>query len=198
MLLFTQMIEVIRDISFGELEQEVRQVPMLEPTADGETIYPYIEADIRLEEVRYSDIKPTTLYVLNPNLRQQASLRRQLGRLGYHPLELDGALQLKNGDDETWGLLPPLVEENPEDGVYLLDGIHRNYQERLLGRTSFMALFISNIDTRCPSYAYPNEWDEIVPYEELPTDPALKKRYRPNPKSLYRNFGLLGAGAPRS
>lgn len=191
------MVEVEKEIGFEQLERQVRHIPMLEPL-DGVHIFPYKDADIRLEEIRYSDIRPTTLYVLRQNLHTQARLTDRLGQLGYDPLALDGALELRNEAGDTHGLLPPLVEETPVDGVYLLDGIHRNYQQRQLGRTTFTALFITGIDERCPSYAYPNAWDDIVEYDEVPEDPTLKKRYRDNPKSLYRNFGVLGTGGPRS
>lgn len=192
------MIEVIRETSFTELENQVRHIPMLEAAPNGEVIYPYLDADIGLVEVSYSDIKPTTLYVLRKNLEIQSSLSVQLDRIGFDPLELTGSLVLQNTSGETFGLLPPVVEETDIDGAYLVDGIHRNYRPRLLGRLSFTALFISGVDERCPSYAYPNDWHEIVEHNEVPSDPSHKKRYRDNPKSLYRNFGILKAGAPRS
>ncbi len=148
------MVEIERVISFEELEAKVRAVPLLSQDSSTKT-QPYVNAHISLQEFSYDDIAPTTLYVLTKNLETQDMLSNRLSQLGHDPLSLEGGLELADANGDVYGLVPPIVEETPE-GMCLIDGIHRNYMPRLLGRTSFIGLAIENVDSHSPFYAYPN------------------------------------------
>lgn len=96
------------------------------------------------------------------------------------------------------GLIPPLVEETEQDGLYILDGTHRTYLGWLAGKTTFRAIRIKNIRPDCPAAALPTNWEDIVENETVPQDEALKRRYRiPNHLSLRRDFSMINGSKPR-
>ncbi len=191
------MVTIEKVVSWGELEQRIRETPLLQQ-GEGETIYPYENANIRLEKLAFADVAPTSLYVLRQNLAVQAMIESDLSVAGYHPLELESGLLLKNEIGEEIGFVPPIVEETDEEGKYILDGAHRTSIGRWLGRTHFVAIHVSGIRSDCPSYAFPNNWDEVKIMETVPSDPAEKKHYRgENYRSLYRDFSLLNGSKLR-
>lgn len=192
------MFTVEKIVPWDELEGRVRTTPLLHPR-DGQTIYPYEEADITLQEVSYADVAATSLYVLRRNLATQAAIANDLSRADHHPLELRVGLILRDSDTgKTTGFVPPIVEQTAEDGAYVLDGAHRASIGRWLGRTSFTAIYISGIRSDCPSYALPNRWDDIRITEEVPVNAAQKKQYRgSNYRELYRDFSTLNGSRLR-
>jgi len=180
-----------------EVRKQIQETTMLEPR-DGKIIYPYEEATIELVEIQYSDVLPTTKYVLRKNLVTQANLSVDLQQQGYaSQLDLEGSLELISESGEYHKLTPPIVETTDEDHTYIIDGAHRTVIGRWLGRSSFNAIHISGIRPDCPSYARPNSWEEIRIYENLPLKNELKKDYRPNPRGLYRNFGPINGSSLR-
>jgi hypothetical protein len=182
---------------WSQLEEEVRRVPLLHPR-DGEVIYPYADAEISLQEVAYSEVRPSTLYVLRNNLAIQTAITASIRKDDYHPLELEYGLVLGDKDGGLTGLIPPIVEETDEEGMYVLDGSHRTNIGRWAGRTTFNAIHITGIREDCPAYAFPNDWDEVVVRETLPEDIAKRKHYRGTDYyNLYRNFGPLNGSKPR-
>lgn len=195
------MLKVVSEVPMETLEEQIRNVTLLHQR-DGEVVYPYADADIDLANVDYHRVRPTTLYVLRSHLEFQGRLSRDLQKQGYHPLNLPGGLVLEDDEAETgeaMGLIPPLVEETVTDGMHLVDGAHRTYLGKQIGRTFFKALHVRGVREDCPVYAHPNDWDEIVQYDEVPSDPALKKRYRiENYASLYRDFSGLNGSRLRS
>lgn len=192
------MIEVAGQVGWPQLEGQIRAVTMVQPGQNGTPVYPYEDATISLKEVRFDEVRPTTLYLLRPNLAFQGQLSADLQAQGHDPLELDGALLLDDGSGDQVGLIPPLVEETDEDGQCLVDGAHRSFFGLSALRPSFVAVHIRGVRPDCPVYADTNEWDEIVLYDEVPADPSLKKRYRPNAKGLYRDFSAINGSRMRS
>jgi len=188
------VVTVERIVPWEELEQNLRKTPLLEER-NGEKIYPYAEADIRLADIAYADVAPTSLYVVRNNLAKLATISSDLSVQGYDPLELASGLVLQDETGETVGLVPPIVEETENEGKYILDGAHRTSIGRWLGRTHFTAIHISGIRPDCPAYAFPNDWNDLKIAEKVPTDPAQKKDYRTDwpggYRSLYRNFGPI-------
>jgi len=169
------MISIEKEIPWDQLEQRLRETPLLQQ-GDGPAIYPYEDATIRLEKLAYADVAPTTLYVIRKNLAVQAMINVDLSYQNYDPLNLEGGLLLKTGSGDEIGLVPPIVEETDEEGKYVLDGAHRTCIGRWLGRTHFIGVHVTGIRPDCPGYAFPNRWDEIKIVEEVPTNPADKKR----------------------
>jgi hypothetical protein len=189
------MVTVEAEIGWPELEERIRAVPLLRPR-DGEPVYPYEEATISLRPVDLTKIRPVTLYVLRRNLGIQEALAATLADQGHNPLVLEGALTLRGSADETWNLLPPIVEETEEDGPYILDGGHRTYRAKSIGIRIVNAVHITDIRPDCPVYAHPNEWSEVVEYDEVP---PVKKKYRvDDPYNLYRDFSDLNGSTPRT
>jgi hypothetical protein len=184
------MVTIEETVSWAQLEQMIRATPLLHEQS-GQIILPYEAAEISLREVSYTEVAPTSLYVLRENLAIQARIIDDLATWGYHPLELEGGLILRNSEGGSVGLVPPIVEQTDEEGCYILDGAHRTSVGRWQGRTSFVAIHISGIRRDCPGYAYPNDWNDIRIVEDVPTDPAQKKRYRDDYRALYRDFSLL-------
>jgi hypothetical protein len=192
------MVAVEREVAWTELERRLRETPLLRSGEEDEVVYPYEYADIRLARVAYADVAPTSLYVLRKNLAVQAAIACELSVEGFHALELEGGLVLRDDNGKEEGLIPPIVEESDADGKYVLDGAHRTSMGRWLGRTHFVAAHISGIRPDCPSYALPNDWDEIRIMEEVPKNPAEKKHYRGEDyKALYRDFSQLNGSRLR-
>lgn len=191
------MVTIEKFMPWGELEQRIRETPLLWQ-GEGDPVYPYENAVIRLESLAYADVRPTSLYVLRGNLAVQAAIASDLAIQDCHPLELEGGLLLKNEAGEEVGLVPPIAEATDDDGTYVLDGAHRTGFGRWQGRTHFMGVRISGIRPDCPGYAFPNSWDEMRIMEAVPCSTADKKRYRgPNYRSLYRDFSLLNGSKLR-
>lgn len=190
------MVRVEGIIPWDDLEQRLRETQLLE-ARDGQPVYPYASADIRLENIAYADVAPTSLYVVRRNLATLATITNDLSAQGYDPLQLNGGLLLADESDsnETVGLIPPIVEETAQEGRYILDGAHRTSIGRWLGRTHFMGVLISGIRPDCPGYALPNTWRDLEIVEEVPQNPTQKKNYRTEwpggYRSLYRDFGPL-------
>lgn len=191
------MVTIEREIPWDELEERLRETTLLEPR-DGEPVLPYTDATIRLEELSFEDVSPTTLYVIRKNLSFQESLASVLAEAGHHPLDLHGGLVLRAEDGTETGLTPPIVEETDEEGRYILDGGHRTFKGWQLGRTTFIGAHVSGIRPDCPPYAYPNRWNEVRIVDDVPVNPADKKRYREgNYRALYRDFGALNGSRLR-
>jgi len=189
------MMRVITETPWKILEDAIRHVPLLQPR-DGQLVFPYLHADIALKVINYADVQPTSLYALRDHVSFQTKLSETLAP-DYDPLALKGALTLLNDDGQEVGLIPPIVEETPEDGKYILDGLHRTLVGRLAGRTHFTAIHITNFRSDCPAAVLPNDWEKVKLYDKVPEDPALKRRYRKNQLRLRRNFSALNGSRPR-
>lgn len=189
------MITVESKTSWADLENLIRHTPLLHER-EGVKVYPYMDAQITLELIQYDDVRPTSLYALSDNIAVQQRLTHDL-LPNYDPLNLEGGLRLINDDGNEVGLIPPIVEETTEAGMYLLDGLHRAYLGRLAGRTAFVAIHIVGFRDDCPAAALPNEWEEVIVYDSVPSNPSLKRRYRDDPLSLRRDFSPLNGSQPR-
>ncbi len=187
------MTKIIDYMPRDVLLETVRNVGLL----NNPDVKPYIDADIdiRIFDIRF--IKPTTLYLLRTNLSVQRSLSSELAEQGHDPLQLDGRLLLETPEQQI-GLIPPIVEHDPEFGDCLIDGAHRTYVGRASGRTAIRAIYIRNANPEHPIYADPNEWSDVIEYDEVPKDAKLKKRYRTEtPQDLYRDLRGLNGGSMR-
>jgi hypothetical protein len=185
------MIEVIDTVSWEDLEQEFRQTTLLKQPE----VQPYLEAEISLERLALDSMRPTTLYVVNKNIQVQTDLRADLQAQGYDSLALEGGLVLRDDSGEIFRLTPPIVESTEQDGDYLADGAHRSVVARAAGIGSIVCVKVANYDQNHPFYADTNDWDEIKRYDTAPTEPALKKLYRPDYSNLYRRYP--NGGVPR-
>ncbi len=210
-------IEVIRRIPFEELEDKLRKVPLMKKDDQGREILIYETANIQLRRFNAEEVNPTSFYLLRKNLTFQEELREHLLKTyEIDSLNMTEALELKNGN-EIWTLTPPIIESTkrtvqyqaqPEEiahlGTYKIsipiinDGLHRVYLALIQNNGAFTGIHISGALEEFPFYAHPNQWNQVNVLEELPKRKEEKKLYsRDDCYALYRNFGILGCGAPR-
>ncbi|MBX4196171.1 hypothetical protein KW805_01125 [Candidatus Pacearchaeota archaeon] len=212
-------IELVRKIPFEELEKMVRSVPINQKNFDGTPVLVYEKADISLKRLRVDQVNPPTFYLLRKNLDFQGELHEYM-KTNYNidTLNLEGALELKNHDThQGWTLTPPIIEVVPKTVKYvpkrgeleynddvkvqiplINDGAHRVALARQLGK-EFTGLYISGAPEEYPYYAHPNGWDRVKIVDDVPKTKPEKKFYTlDNCYALYRDFGVLGCGAPRN
>jgi hypothetical protein len=213
----TAGIRILREIPWSELEERVRGVPLLEKGEDGAEIFPYENAKISLRRVSTAELCCPSRYALKGNLEEQRRLHHFLRDYGLDSLSLSSALELSDGSDRVWSLLPPVVEVFNQEVIFpprageidhtgrssvipiqmLIDGVHRVLLAREIG-AEINVLHITGVNERFPYYALPNSWEELRILDELPATAQEKKLYRrENCYGLFRNFDLLGCGAPR-
>ncbi|MGV8163141.1 MAG: hypothetical protein ACP5N2_07455 [Candidatus Nanoarchaeia archaeon] len=210
-----QKFKIIKEIPFQELEKRLRNVPLVQKGKLGEDIYVYENAEIKLRELNTKEINPTTFYVLSSNLKFQKDLRKYLlEKYNIDTLHLTRGYELENEKQEIWTLIPPIVEitsclinfRNKKDEInysdnvkikipVLVDGAHRLFSANT---NNFAGICISNVLEQFPFYAYPNEWERIKQVDFVPENKNERKFYlKENCYNLYRDFGVLGCGAPR-
>ena len=210
-------IEILKKISFEELEKMIRDIPML----GDKNIFPYKEAHITLSRFRYDEVNPPQFYIINKNLQTQRELYEAISFYGFDQLNLTNevaALEIKNLDtNEIWTLTPPIIElasrtirylpnheeidhsNNPvKINIQLIcDGLHRvAYSKERDG--FFNGIKIVGANQNYPYYAHPNGWEMVKFVEEVPSSILEKKLYsRKDCYHLYRDFGSIGCGKPR-
>jgi hypothetical protein len=185
-------MEIVNFTPTDQLIEQVRNTTML----TDKSIYPYKDADISVKEMSIDDFLPTQLYILKDHLETQKELRQSILDKGHDTLRLYGSVMLKNAG-VLIGMMPPIVENDYEFGPCLLDGTHRAYLARQLGLKSLGVLYISGVLRETPMIALPNQWNELIEYDTIPTDKSKKKRYRnlPDKYNYYRDFsGITGTG----
>jgi hypothetical protein len=206
-------VEVVAEKPLDELILNVKDIPLLQAA----NTLPYENATVRLREMGTDEVAPTSRYVLAGNLAMQRTLRATLREVyGIDPIALDRGYTLRvagsDGNPIEWGLVPPIVEDSIEtfrfvnergDREYdhhlrihvplLIDGLHRAFTARKEG-LDLNVLYITG--TSLPFYAIPHQWEDVHIHERVPEH---KKDYRVSePYALYRDFGVLGCGAPRT
>jgi len=188
-----------------ELLSRLRRVPLLKQPE----VLVYEQALITLEQIHPDCLNPTQNYVWLQELRKTQELRWSLAAQGVDLFRLDGfvtyTVGLPDGEEVTYDLYPPIVEESIEaDGTVALiinDGMHRLYLARLEWVIP-QVTFIRGVPREYPYYAFPRKerWEALDLLAENP-DPQryLKKchRVRDN-KRLYRDFQAVFQNVGRS
>ena len=215
-------IEILKRFSADELIAKVRGVPLKKNEGDeSPPIFVYQHAQIGLRQLHPQEVNPTSFYLLRKNLMFQRELRAAL-MLDHEidTLALSEGLEIRvtqeDGSSQIWGLIPPVIEVTPRfvryrplpgeiehNGVQRIeipiinDGLHRVALARE-ERVPFTGLVVSGADHRYPFYAHPNGWEQVKVVDDVPATKDEKKLYtRENCTALYRDFGVLGCGAPR-
>ncbi|MCP4687312.1 MAG: hypothetical protein GY859_04630, partial [Desulfobacterales bacterium] len=102
-----KILEVTR-FSERDLIERLRGLTMLED----ETIHPYENAFISLENICVDDLFPPQRYVMKKELLKVRELKWRLEEHGVDLFNLNGFARLTlEGVDEPIDLLPPVVEE---------------------------------------------------------------------------------------
>jgi len=162
--------------------------------ANGEEIFIYRNATMRLAEFLPEEINPTSLYVLRDQLELLRKIRKQLiDRYRIDILQLSSTIHLKTEDGRLLGMAPPLVEIY-EESVQIIsqqgdrspppmlllqvpilkDGIHRAWIAREEKSAIRCIVVHGALKTYLP-YAYPNAWAQVQVYDIKPEN---KKFYR--------------------
>lgn len=189
----------------GELIDRLRRVPLLRQPE----VLVYEQALISLEQIHTNSLHPAQNYIWLQELRKTQELRWSLQTWGLDLFRLDGyvtyTVRLPDGEEATYDLYPPIVEESLEaDGTVALlinDGMHRLYLARLEWVIP-QVTYIRGIPPAYPYYAFPRPqgWEGLDLLPENP-DPQtyLKKchRWRDN-KRLYRDFQAVFHNVGRS
>ncbi len=210
-------VEVIKKILLDELVAQVRRVPLMQRAGDGSEIRVYQNASIFLRRTDPREVNPTSFYLVRGNLQFQRNLRATLMEQGIDTLQLEGALEIRVDDaDQVWALMPPVVEVTSRKVRYIPaageidyektqqvqipvinDGVHRVWIAREADEF-FNGLWVARADPAFPFYAHPNSWDDMREVDAVPSSRAAKKLYsKEDCYALYRDFGVLGCGAPR-
>ena len=217
-------VTILKRISFEELEQLLRQVPLKGRDSSGNQIFPYATARISSKSFYADEVNPSTFYLLKSGLERQRELRSSLmDQYGIDTLCLDGALHFRvEGEDileheREKMLIPPIIEFTPRFIVYqpqsgeidyseivvkayiplINDGAHRAFLAKELG-IPFNVAFISQSSEEYSFYAHANSWGNVRVVDEVPAGKEDKKLYRlPDCYAVYRDFGILGCGDPR-
>jgi hypothetical protein len=189
----------------AELIARLRKVPLLKQP----DVLVYEHALISLEFIHTDCLNPPQNYIWLQELRKTQELRWSLAAQGVDMFRLDGFITytvgLPGGEEATYDLYPPIVEESIEaDGTVALiinDGMHRLYLARLQWVVP-QVTFIRGLPKEYPYYAFPRKegWEGLDLLAENP-DPQkyLKKchRVRDN-KRLYRDFQAVFENVGRS
>ena len=198
------MMKILEVQSFSEAEliQRLRQVTMLED----ESLCPYADTYISLENICIDDLFPPQRYVLKRELLKVRDLKWQLAKHGIDLFRLNGFVRLTlEGEKAPIDLLPPVVEEYVERNgrvVHIVnDGMHRVYMAYLEWVIP-QVVFIRGLPKHIPYYAFPmpeKDWKQIELRDDLPGT-FIKKWHRiERNKTLYRNFNsaFINVGGPR-
>lgn len=211
-------LEIIERVPWQELEQRVRQVPLLKARrSDGNQIFVYEHADVSLRNVSSEEVNPTSFYAVRDGLQLQRDLRNNLlDQHGLDTLTLTELLRFRTEDGQEFGLMPPVVEvqrrrvryipaegELSHEGTFEIkiplvnDGLHRFMIAREVG-SRVSVVYVVGSDPEFPFYAHPNSWSDVKLVDGVPKTKAEKKLYsREDCNLLYRDFGIFGCGAPR-
>jgi hypothetical protein len=191
----------------AELTARLRKVPLLEQPE----VLVYEHALISLECIHTDCLNPPQNYIWLEELRKTQELRWSLAAKGVNLFRLDGfvtyTVRLPQGEEATFDLYPPIVEESIEaDGTVALiinDGMHRLFLARMEWVVP-QVTFIRGIPKEYPYYAFPRKegWKGLDLLAENPDKQKyLKKchRVRDN-KRLFRDFQAVfqNVGRPRS
>ncbi len=211
-------VVIRRHLPLEKLLEEVRRVPLKRKEGSTEpVIFPYEKARITLREMFPFELNPGSKYVLQRSFEFQRELRETLMRdHGIDPFQLEGGYEIENESGELMTLIPPIIEVSEETMKYvdtrgdlpydhpvqikmniIVDGLHRIYLARLFDHP-VNVLHIQGVPSEYPFYALANQWADIKITQKVPEKPEEKKDYRRKDSyGLYRDFGVLGCGAPR-
>lgn len=183
-------VELIDVEPLGVAIQRLRQAPL--EKAGEENIFTYRDASVMLQTFYPDMLNPTSLYALRSGIEFQRALRYyMLENHGIDTLALEHVLHLRSEGQEI-GMAPPFVEYYdervqviPREGdnhvpagtlrvPILLDGIHRAMLAREL-HVPINCIVAFNTNSAYLPYAYPNSWDDVQVYNEVP---EVKKYYR--------------------
>ena len=112
------------------------------------TIFPSIAIT---QVVTIENLKPLSKYLEHLKLNRIIELEKILKERG-----LSNSAYLKGS---PWAIIPPIVERIRNGDLIIIDGTHRVFHSRHLGRKEMQVLLIENTDFNLPSV--PLNWDKV-------------------------------------
>lgn len=162
----------------------------------------YEDAQVSLEVVDPSDLKPTAKYVLRENLERVNHTRQEIKDLTdqdmyYEPLFIKARLR-----DQRITLAPPVVEEI--DGEKLIvDGIHRCFDSLSNGRR-IAVVMVRGVKDDLPPIGLPVSWEQVRVCDTKPETASELRNLHPQVaddtgsiRKYFRDYGRLGSSGRR-
>jgi len=158
--------------TWGDLVERLRR----SGTRGDPELKPYVSAQISMESVRISDLVPLSKYVLSEQLEFITHLYQRLAPHGEDIFDLENGILWPDGKNEL-PITCPVVEEWENEGLLLVDGLHRVWVARELGRIEMACAVIRHVDV--PLVPLPVTWEEVIvfPVGQKPAEED-KRTYR--------------------
>lgn len=151
---------------------------------------PYESAQISMERLHINDLVPLAKYVLQEQLEFVARLHNQVSSRGEDIFDLEYGILWPDGQNER-AITCPIVEHWEHEGLLLVDGLHRVWVARDLGRTELVCAVIRHV--KVPLVPLPVTWGEVrvFPVGQSPAEQD-KRAYRfPDAASLRATVPII-------
>ena len=178
-------IELIKIEEFETGFQRLRNARL--ELSGGLELYEYKSAIFTLENLKQSEVSPSTFYALNSLLEFQQYLEKLfLETLNIDLFNLPGIIYFKL-NEKVYGMVPPIIEVYEEtdgkDNYALQDGVHRfllaAQQDKPI---KSIVIKNKNCNKEYLPYAFTNTWKEVGLYNAVPLP---KKNYRREEKYSF-------------
>lgn len=187
--------------TFGEALERLRSTP-LSGAGEG-IIYYYRNARLRIADMHPREVNPATKYLVRGRLEFQRELRGAILRRypAIDTLKLPGVIHYRIDGGKLHKMAPPVVESHselvdiiPRPGHVPLpkplwltisifeDGMHRAWIANEINVELRCVLVFDAPSKEWPYYAYPNPWEMIQIYEEIPPEDLKKFHRRTGPE----------------
>lgn len=130
---------------------------------------PYKGANINYEKIKFNEIRPTQFYRIEENIQKLAEIRKFVLEYGQDILNLlAGGVELVSGLQSEI-ILPPIVENDPQEGLVILDGTHRSFLAQRLGMAAMNFILIDGVNEEFAlnKRRLANEWSEVQSFETV-------------------------------
>lgn len=124
---------------------------------------PYASAQISLEPLRISDLVPLAKYGLAGQLGFVTRLYERLSSQGEDIFNLECGILWPDGQDER-PITCPIVEQWDNEGLLLVDGLHRVLVARDFGRTELVCAVARGVEV--PLVPIPVTWNDVKVFPE--------------------------------
>jgi hypothetical protein len=166
----------VRSILSGEAFLSLVRGTALQYNPD---LRPYNSSEISIQQMAVETLTPLAKYVLKENLEYLEQLRADMLIEGLDIFQLSGRVEAIS-DLKRVLIAPPVIEEWPDEGHLIVDGLHRFWLARKYGIHLVTCVLIRKVSL--PLVPLPAQWDEIQEY--APGHYPLEKRnYRFNKTS---------------
>lgn len=130
---------------------------------------PYQGANINYQNIKLNEIRPTQYYQIEENIQRLVMIRSFVLSYGQDILNFDdgGVELLIQSNSEI--MLPPIVENDSQEGLIILDGTHRSFLARRMGMIAMRFILIDGVSEKFALHKrrLANEWHEVQRFETV-------------------------------